>query len=50
VQILIEIPKKLSEKQKQLLREFADTEDASVLPQRKGFKDKLKEMFKGENK
>jgi molecular chaperone DnaJ len=49
VQILIEIPKKLSEKQKQLLREFAQTEDASALPQRKGFMDKLKEMLKGEN-
>ena len=32
----------------QLLREFAETEDASVLPQRKGFMDKLKEMIKGE--
>ena len=30
VQILIEIPKKLTEKQKQLLREFAATEDGNV--------------------
>ncbi len=48
VQILVEIPKKLSEKQKQLLRDFATTEDSNVMPQRKGFMDKLKEMFKGE--
>ena len=40
------MPKKLSEKQKQLLRDFAGTEDASVHPQRKSFLDKLKEMFK----
>jgi molecular chaperone DnaJ len=49
VQILVEIPKKLSDRQKQLLREFAETEDANVLPQRKGFVDKLKEMFKGDD-
>jgi molecular chaperone DnaJ len=48
VQILVEIPKKLSERQKQLLREFSETEDASVMPQRKGFVDKLKEVFKKE--
>lgn len=48
VQILVEIPKKLTERQKQLLREFAESEDASVLPQKKGFMDKLKEMFKTE--
>jgi molecular chaperone DnaJ len=49
VQILIEIPRKLSEKQKQLLRDYAATEDNTVLPQRKGFMDKLKEMFQGDN-
>ena len=48
VQILVEIPKKLTERQKQLLREFADTEDDKVLPQRKGFLDKLKDMISGE--
>jgi molecular chaperone DnaJ len=48
VQILIEIPRKLSEKQKQLLREFAATEDDKVLPQRKGFFDKLKEVLTGD--
>ena len=48
VQILIEVPKSLSEKQKELLREFAETEDVDVLPQRKGFMDKLKGVFKGD--
>jgi molecular chaperone DnaJ len=48
VQILVEIPKTLSDRQKQLLREFADSEDAAVMPQRKGFREKLKEMLKGE--
>jgi molecular chaperone DnaJ len=48
VQILIEIPKKLTEQQKALLHEFSETEDAHHLPQRKGFMEKLKEMFKGD--
>jgi molecular chaperone DnaJ len=48
VQILIEIPKKLNEKQKQLLREFSETEEVHHLPQRKGFMDKLRDMFKGD--
>ncbi len=47
VQILIEIPRKLTEKQRELLREFASSEDAQVMPQQKGFVDKLKEVFKG---
>jgi molecular chaperone DnaJ len=49
VQILVEIPRKLTERQKQLLREFAETEDTDVLPQRRSFLDKLKDVFKGEN-
>jgi molecular chaperone DnaJ len=48
VQIMIEIPRKLSERQKQLLREFASTEDSTVMPQRKGFLDKLKDMITGD--
>ena len=48
VQILVEIPRKLNERQKQLLREFAATEDHQSLPQRKGFLEKLKEMIKGD--
>jgi molecular chaperone DnaJ len=48
-QILDEIPKKLTERQKELLREFADTEDEKVMPQRKGFLEKLREMIKGDD-
>jgi molecular chaperone DnaJ len=48
VQILIEVPKKLTEKQRQILKEFAATEDGVAMPQRKTFLDKLKDMFKGE--
>ena len=48
VQILIEIPRKLSERQKQILREFAAGEDGNALPQRKSFMDKLKEVFTGD--
>jgi molecular chaperone DnaJ len=47
VQILIEIPKKLTEAQRKLLSEFATTEDVRSLPQRKGFMDKIKAMFPG---
>jgi len=50
VQILIEIPKKLSDRQKQLLKEFAASEDEKVMPQRKSFMDKLKQVFSGDEK
>jgi len=48
VQILIEIPRKLSEKQKQILRDFAATEDASVLPQSRTFLDKIRDKLRGD--
>ena len=48
VQFLIEIPKKLNKEQQKLLRQFAQTEDKSVLPQSKGFFEKVKEHFLGE--
>jgi molecular chaperone DnaJ len=48
VQIIIEIPRKLTEKQKTLLREFAILEDGAAMPQRKGFVDKLKQAIKGD--
>lgn len=41
VQVMVEIPKKLSKKQADLLREFARTEDRSVLPESKGFLKKM---------
>jgi molecular chaperone DnaJ len=51
VQLLIEIPRKLTDRQKQLLREFSSTEDhesPNAMPQRRGFMDKLKDLITGD--
>jgi len=45
VQVSVEIPKRLSKAQETLLREFATTEDKSVMPESKGFFDKLKDYL-----
>lgn len=45
VQVIIEIPTKLNAKQKELLSEFAKTENKSVLPNSKSFFKKLKRNF-----
>ena len=45
VRVAVEIPNKLSDKQENLLREFADTEDKNVMPQSSGFFEKLKNHF-----
>jgi len=47
VQVTVEIPKRLDKEQERLLREFAKTEDKSVLPESRGFFDKLKEYVNG---
>ncbi|MCC5786981.1 MAG: molecular chaperone DnaJ [Phycisphaerales bacterium] len=47
VGVKIEIPRKLSSKQEKLLREFAETEDAKVLPESHGFFDRLKNFLGG---
>jgi len=47
VQLLVEIPRKLTSEQKQLLRAFAETEDKIVLPESQGFFEKLKTYFAG---
>lgn len=47
VQVLVEIPKKLDRKQEQLLREFASTEDRSVLPESRGFFDRVMDYLGG---
>ena len=46
VTIKVEIPKGLSESQKDLLRQFDDTVDPSKYKQRKSFFDKMKDIFK----
>jgi molecular chaperone DnaJ len=48
VQCLIEIPRKLTSRQEELLREFAGTEDQNVMPQSRGFWEKIKGMIGGE--
>ena len=48
VQVVVEIPKKLSREQTELLRKFAATEDKRVSPQSKGFFDQMKEYLRGE--
>lgn len=45
VQVFIEVPKKLNAKQEQLLRQLAELDHESVLPQRKSFLAKLKTFF-----
>jgi len=43
----IEIPKKLNEKQRELLRQFAETEDVSVMPESQGFWKKIRDALGG---
>ncbi len=45
VHIIIEIPAKLTSKQEQLLREFAELEHKNVLPKQKSFFRKVKDLF-----
>ena len=45
VEIQVEIPRKLTERQEELIRELAELEHANVSPQRKSFFDKLKSYF-----
>ncbi len=45
VKIFVETPSKLSERQKELLREFSLLESPANLPKRKGFLDKIKGLF-----
>jgi len=46
---MVEIPRKLNGRQKELLKEFAESENKSILPQTSGFFEKLKKYF-GNNK
>ena len=45
VKVEIEVPKKLNERQKTMLREFADISGDDVHEQRKGFFDKMKDVL-----
>lgn len=45
VQIVVEIPKKLNKKQEELLRQFAATEDKAVMPESRGFFERMREYL-----
>jgi len=45
VQTVVEVPKKMTQRQEELLRELAELEQAHVSPQRKSFFQKLKNYF-----
>jgi molecular chaperone DnaJ len=45
VRIAVEIPRRLTAEQERLIRAFAETEDRQVMPESKGFFDKLKQHF-----
>src|SRR5262249_41547718 len=45
VQIVVETPRQLTKRQEELLRELAEMEDRNVSRQRKGWLDKLKQLF-----
>ncbi len=47
VQIQLEVPKKVTKEEEDLLRQLADLKHADVTPHRKSFLDKLKEYFIG---
>jgi molecular chaperone DnaJ len=50
IQVVIEVPKKLTAQQEKLLRDYADTEEKHVLPARKNFFEKLKDYIAGDAK
>ncbi|MGB2821121.1 MAG: molecular chaperone DnaJ [Phycisphaerae bacterium] len=45
VQIFVEVPRRLTRKQRELLKEYAETEEANVSDRRKTFFEKLKDCF-----
>ncbi len=49
VMVVIEVPKKLTARQEEILRELAGVEETAVSPKRKGFLEWLKEQFMPED-
>jgi molecular chaperone DnaJ len=45
VQVVIETPTKLTATQEQMLRDYAKTEDRSVLPRSRSFFEKIRDHF-----
>lgn len=48
VQFVVEIPRKLSKKQSELLRSFAETEDHAVMPESRGFFERVRDYLTGD--
>ena len=48
VQITVEVPKRLSDRHEELLRELAEIENTEVSPKRKSFFEKIKDLFHAE--
>ncbi len=46
IEVVVEVPKKLSKDQEKLLRQFAETEDQNVTPERQGFLDMMKKLLR----
>jgi molecular chaperone DnaJ len=49
IEVMVETPKHLSERQEELLRELAEIEHESVSPKRKRFFEKLRDYFTEED-
>ena len=47
VQLLVETPRQLNKRQEELFRELAELEQKHVSPERKGFLDKIRDFFAG---
>ena len=45
VRVRVEIPRKLTEKQKEILRQFEDTTTGKEYENKKSFMDRVKELF-----
>jgi molecular chaperone DnaJ len=45
VRVVVEVPRKLTPKQEELLRELAKTEEANIGAERKSFFDKIRNYF-----
>ena len=43
-------PRKLNERQRELLKEFAEIEKQNVSPEHKSFIDKVRDFFKGQRR
>jgi molecular chaperone DnaJ len=48
VEVQIEVPKKISARQRELLRELAELEHEHVLPQKRSFLEKIRAFFEGD--